>query len=438
LDSPPPSVIGFVLAAVPAVLAASFAAATATMGALSHARKTALRDSLGGRAGSALDRYLKNDSAIESRWLVLRVLGVAISCWYLGHLLPSRLGGWRPLLGALGAVIVYGIPAEALRAVSVRTADRAAPLFLQLLRPVELLAAPIAAPMVLVGRIVARAVASVRQPDDGVTETEVELIVNEGELNGSLDSEQSEMIRNVLDFGDLSAGEVMVPRTRVTAFDVATTPREVLQTIVESGHSRYPVYRERIDNAVGILHVKDLMQHIAHGGVDAVKIDDVMRKPVVFVPETQPASGVLRDMRVGRHHMAVVIDEFGGMAGVVTLEDLVEEIVGDIRDEHDVDEPQIVDLGEGRWLVDAGIAIAELSHQVGAELPEGKDYNSLGGFIVGQLGRVPRVGVKLTAMGLELTVREADERHVVKVEIARVPPSGSPSVTPKSTRVTAA
>lgn len=425
------------LAALPAAFSAVFAAATASMGALSHARKAALRD-LGGPAGAALGRYLENDSAIESRWLVLRVMGVAISCWFLGQSLPADLGDARLALGVLGAVLVYGVPAEALRVVTTRTADRSAPLLLRLLRPLELLAAPLAAPMVLMGSLVSRVVSAAPHPDDGVTETEVELIVSEGEMNGSLDSEQSKMILNVLDFRELTAGEVMVPRTRVTSFDVEAPTSEVLAQIVQSGHSRYPIYRERVDNVVGVLHVKDLMHKIASGASD-IRIEDVMRKPVVFVPETQHASDVLRDMRVGRHHMSVVIDEFGGVAGIVTLEDLIEQIVGEIRDEHDAEEPKIVDLGNGRLLVDAGITIVDLSRQLGAELPEGKDYNSLGGFIVDQLGRLPRVGATLNALGYEFVVREADERHVSKVEIV-LPPSKSkaPSLSPRSSRMTAA
>jgi CBS domain containing-hemolysin-like protein len=246
------------------------------------------------------------------------------------------------------------------------------------------------------------------------------------------------MIRNVLDFGDVSAGEVMVPRTHVTAFDAETSVDELLRRVAESKHSRYPIYRERIDNVVGVLHVKDLINYAATHELRDLELERILRKPVVFVPESQPASTVLRDMRVGRHHLAVVIDEFGGMAGIVTLEDLIEEIVGDIRDEHDVEEPPIVDLGNGRIIVDASISITDLSRYLGAELPEDGNYNSLGGFIVDRLGRVPRVGAKLAAHGLEFVVREADQRHVSKVEIVRTAPSPE-SISPRSsTRMTAA
>jgi len=140
----------------------------------------------------------------------------------------------------------------------------------------------------------------------------------------------------------------------------------------------------------------------------------------VYVPETQSASSVLAGMRAGhKHHIAIVIDEFGGMAGIITLEDIIERIVGDIRDEHDDPEkaPPIVELGDGRLLVDARVTMAGLSRHLGAELPEGGDYYSLGGFIVEALGQVPRPGASLNKLGFEFIVREADERHITQVEV---------------------
>src|SRR5690606_38972445 len=149
---------------------------------------------------------------------------------------------------------------------------------------------------------------------------------------------------------------------------------ELLDVISETGHSRYPVYRERIDDVLGILHAKDLLTYVAeHGSLEGLELEKLLRKPVAYVPEMQSASSVLSDMRAGRHHMAIVVDEFGSMLGIVTLEDLVEEIVGDIRDEHDTEEPAIVEIDTGRWMVDASIAISDLSRHLGADLPESND-----------------------------------------------------------------
>lgn len=437
--SPPQRLtLELVLAALPAVAAAVFAAASAAVNALSGARRAALSEALTGRAQRSLERYVTDGATIESRWLVLRVLGISSAALLVGRRLPPSLGGWAPLVAALLALIAYGVPAEIGRSVTSRRPERAAPFLLGLLRPLELVVAPLAAPMVWLGGLIGRSVT----PAPGastpkITETEVELIVNEGELNGSLDHEQSEMIRNVLDFGELTAGELMVPRTQVTGVDVELTPAELLDYVTTHGHSRYPVYRDSIDNVIGVLHVKDLIQHLARESLHSQRIEELMRKPVSYVTEVQSASAVLRDMRALHQHLAVVTDEFGGVGGIVTLEDLLEEIVGDIRDEHDEDEAPIVDLGGGRLMVDASVPIGEISRYLGAELPEDGDYYSLGGYLVSALGRVPGTGASLSAHGLEFIVREADARRITKVEIVRPPPS-SEGPSPRSSRMSVA
>jgi len=403
------------------------------MASLSAARRAALRDTLEGTARAALDRYIAAGDQIESRWLVMRVLGISTSALLVYRQLPDSFDGWAALIAAVIALLAYGVPTEIARALLVHNADRSAPVLLRLLRPFELLAAPIAAPMSWFGNLVARLFTRPAASEaTKVTENEVEIIVRESELSGVLAHDQSEMIQNVLDFGDVAAGEVMVPRTHVVAFDVETQTDELLRKIAETKHSRYPVYKGSIDNVVGILHVKDLVGNAADRDLKDLVLADIMHQPVAFVPESQSASSVLKDMRAGRQHLAVVIDEFGGMGGIVTLEDLVEEIVGDIRDEHDGEEAPIVDLGEGRLLVDASISIADLSRYLGADLPEDGDYNSLGGFLVDRIGGVPKAGTRLDAMGLDFVVRDADERHVMKVEIVRKTPPPE-SVAPRST-----
>ncbi|MEZ4223875.1 MAG: hemolysin family protein [Polyangiaceae bacterium] len=416
-ESPPAS--DYILAALPALLAAAFGAASTAIGALSVARRVALRDSLQGPLRRALDRYLMDGRAIEARWLALRVLGIAVTASLLGRLLPQALGGWTSPLAALLALVLYGLPAEISKAIVLRAPESAAPRLLSLLRPFEWVVMPLAAPLVAVGRLVGQSVAKGGSipPDARVREQEVELLVAESEQSGVLDHEQSEMIRNVLEFRDLTAGDVMVPRTRIMAFEIDTPVDQIIREAADNGHSRYPVYRERIDNVVGVLHIKDLLTR-SHDSEEAVAVTSVMRTPVAFVPETFPASSALRDMRAGRHHLAVVIDEHGGIAGIVTLEDLVEEIVGEIQDEHDSEDPPVVRLPGGRLLVDASISIGDLERYLGTDLPEDGDYHSLGGFVVERLGRVPRPGARFVAQGHEFLVRDADARHVSKVEIA--------------------
>jgi putative hemolysin len=435
--APPLRALHLFIASLPAAFAAVSAAASWAITTLSAARRAALRDTLEGGSQRALDRYLESGPVIEARWLVIRTLGIAISALLVGRSLPAWLGNWVPVIAAMIALFAYALPSEIARGLVARSADTTAPLLLQVLRPLEWLAAPIAAPIAWAGRVIGGFASPAPAPAPGVTETEVELIVNEGELNGSLGHDQSEMIRNVLDFGDATAGELMIPRPQVTAFDISTPIDGLLRLIVESEHSRYPIYKETIDNVVGILHAKDLLRHASQGKPTEVRVEALLRQPVVFVPESQLATSVLKDMRARRHHMAVVIDEFGGFSGIITLEDLLEEIVGDIRDEHDVEEAPIVDVGDGRMMVDASVSMGDLSRYLGADLPEDGDYHTLAGFIVAELGRVPEPGATLRAFGLDFTVREADERRVSKVEIARM--TAPESIAPRSSsRITAA
>lgn len=414
---------------------AVFAAASFAINLLSGARRAALRDELQGGPQRALDRYLASGAKIEARWLVVRTLGVSLAAVLVAQELKSIENVPVPV-AALVALVAYALPSEFFRALVSRHPERWAPLLLQLLRPVELLAAPVADPILWVGTKLSHLFGTEASQTANVTETEVEAVVNAGELSGSLDHDQSEMIRNVLEFGDVTAGQVMVPRTQVKAFDAETPIEQLLERVAESEHSRYPVYRDSVDNIVGVLHVKDLLRAAARGELNKAQVETLMR-PAAFVPESQPAASVLKEMRAGRHHLAIVIDEFGGFSGVVSLEDLLEEIVGDIKDEHDVEDPPIVDLGDGKLMADASVSISDLSRYLGTDLPEDGDYHSLGGFVVAQLGRVPEVGTKLTAMGLEFVVREGDERRVTKIEITRQ--VASESVAPRSSsRMTAA
>lgn len=416
------------------MIGAAFAGASWAIGLLSHARRTALREATSGRTKRAIERYLENGNAIEARWLALRAMAVGVAAILLARELDGVLGSFTVPVSALLTGVAYAIPSEIFRAVTARDPERAAPLLLELLRPLELLAAPISQPILWIGRLTSRLLTPA-PPVPHVTESEVQFIVAEGELSGQLDHEQSEMIRNVLDFGDVTAEEVMLPRTQVLSLSADTSLDEAMRIVAESGHSRYPVYSGSVDNVIGVLYAKDLLKLAAKGELSG-SLGALVRTPVAFVPESQSANSVLQDMRAGRHHMAIVIDEFGGMSGILTLEDLLERIVGDIRDEHDTEEPPIADLGDGRLLVDASVPIADLGRYLGADLPDDGDYRSLGGYIIAELGRVPEVGARVSALGLDFEVREADERRVAKVEIRRSTPPES--LSPRSTRVSAA
>jgi CBS domain containing-hemolysin-like protein len=191
---------------------------------------------------------------------------------------------------------------------------------------------------------------------------------------------------------------------------------------MESGHSRYPVYRGQIDHVEGVLYAKDLFQVLrSTSDASAVVLENVVRKPVFFAAESQKIGALLREMQRRRSHLAVVVDEFGGAAGIVTLEDIVEEIVGEIQDEHDEEAPLVYERAPGHYFVDASISVNDLEEQLGESLCEDKsDFESLGGMLVHLAGQVPIIGETLRAGPYRVVVLDADERHVRRVEMLRV------------------
>jgi CBS domain containing-hemolysin-like protein len=378
--------------------------------------------------GQAFRRFVYDTVRIRSRWLVGRVVALSAASALLAEA-AHHSGVYRFAVPAAvaGAVMTYGTFTEVLSTIGRRRPEATGFLALVFLRPFEWLLAPVADPLALLGRAVGRRVPKTGTVDARTMETEVEWVVSEGEKSGSIAPGPAEMIRKVLDFKDLTAREVMVPRRHLLGIEVGTPLDKVIALAAEHKHSRYPVYRESIDNVIGQLYAKDLFGLVRDRKVQTTKLADIIRVPVMFVSEGQPAAKILAEMRAKRLHMAIVVDEFGGTAGLITLEDIIEEIVGDIRDEKDR-EPPIQALADGRVLADASVSIAQVEAAVGRSLPADGEFASLGGLIVNRAGRVPKAGATVTLDGLKLIVREADETRVVRVEIVpEVPPEVIPA-----------
>jgi putative hemolysin len=393
-----------------------FAAGDAAMTEIPDGRMLALTSDAQ-KTGAAFRRYTADPLRVLSRWLVGRVLALSIATVLLNEAASAAgLGRWALVVAVGGAVLFYGTFSEVTVTLARRRPERVGALALMYLRPVELLLVPLADPLAIVGRAVGRRVPRARTMDARTTETEVEWVVSEGEKAGAMAKEPAEMIRKVLDFKDLTAREVMVPRRIIEAIDIATPLSDVVAMAAGGKHSRYPVYQGSVDNVVGQLYVKDLFALVRDGSLGQKKLADVMRSPVMFVSENQSAAKILADMRSKRLHMAIVSDEFGGTSGLVTMEDILEEIVGDIRDEKDREAP-IQTMGDGRVVADASVSIADVEHALGKALPDDGEFESLGGLIVSRAGRVPEVGATVKVDGLKLIVRERDEKRVVKVEI---------------------
>ncbi len=224
------------------------------------------------------------------------------------------------------------------------------------------------------------------------------------------------MIESLLEFGEILAREIMVPRTEVVALPATAGVAEVLETIRQAAHSRYPVYLENIDHIKGILHVKDLLSVWGAAEVDLTAIC----REVIFIPETKKITALLAEMRARRSHMAVVVDEYGGTAGVLTIEDIIEQIVGDIQDEHDTEEPWMTNQPDGSVLVDGRLDVDELADRFELEI-EKNGFDTVGGFITSHTGQVPQAGQVITARRLEMTIEDADERRVKKVRVRPAP-----------------
>ncbi len=380
-----------------------------------------------GHRGAHFRRFTRDPLRVLSRWLVGRVVALSVASVLLSD--AARRAGFEAIAfpaAVLGAVLTYGTFTEIAGTFARRRPEIAGDLALAALRPLEWIVAPLADPLALVGRAVGRRVPKSRSSDARIAETEVEWVVSESERAGAIANEPAEMIRKVLDFKDLTAREVMVHRRHILGIEIHTPLTDVVTLVATEKHSRYPVYRETLDNVVGLLCAKDLFSVMREGRLAATKLADVTRHTVIFVSENQSAAKILQDMRSRRQHMAIVSDQYGGTAGLITLEDVIEEIVGDIRDEHDIEAP-IQSIGDGRVVADGAVSLAELSRALGKSLPDDGDFESLGGLIVSRAGHVPQVGASVYVGGLQLIVREADATRVVKVEIVADRPAATVS-----------
>jgi putative hemolysin len=249
-----------------------------------------------------------------------------------------------------------------------------------------------------------------------VTEEEVKMLIMEGGEQGVFEPTEQELIHSVFEFTDMSAREVMVPSTRMVSIRLGMSIEEIKSIIAEEQFSRYPVVGKDNNDIRGVLYAKDVLNALAKGETDVRRLV----KPPFFIPETLKISNLLREMQKKRVHMALVIDEYGGVSGLVTMEDLIEEIVGEIRDEYDVESP-VIQLGDGTLLIDASISIKDLKDDYLIEIPESTEYETLGGFLLTTLQRIPRIGDTVEAEGKKLTVSEMVGQRIAKVKMVILP-----------------
>ncbi len=257
--------------------------------------------------------------------------------------------------------------------------------------------------------------------EEAVTEEEIKALLNMGNESGTFDDEEREMIDSVFAFDDRTAREVMVPRRDVVVMDIAEPFDELIDEVLESRHSRIPVYEENIDNIIGVLHVKDVMIEMRKSGVEGMDIRGMLHEPF-FVPETKEADELFRSMQETRHHMAILVDEYGGFSGIVTIEDLVEEIMGDINEEYEEVVPEIVPVSEAEYILDGGILIEDLNGELGLKL-ETENYDTLSGYLIEQLGHIPAKEDRdvIESENLVFTVEEVKDNRITRVRLKILP-----------------
>ncbi|HWA83668.1 MAG TPA: hemolysin family protein [Fimbriimonadaceae bacterium] len=246
----------------------------------------------------------------------------------------------------------------------------------------------------------------------GVAEEEIKNLVESAEETGEIESDERELIHSVLEFNDRVAKEIMTPRVDLDALPLKTEPGELLSVIQTTGHSRIPLYEDTDDQIVGIVHAKDLL--LAMAAAKPFTLRELMRPPL-FVPENKSLHELLRELRASRSQMAVIQDEFGGTAGIVTTEDIVEELVGDIVDEYDEEETTLTHTDEG-WFVSGRLHVDEVNEALGTEF-ESDEFDTIGGLVFGQFGRQPRTGERVQIDGFEFGVEETDGRRISRLRI---------------------
>ncbi len=403
--------VGVILLIAAVGLLTVVAAAEAGVITISRARALAARP--GGHT-DALHVYIEQRHALMGALSVARNLAVVLATGVgvflvLRHIERTWLALAMTMLSALLALaLIEAVPRLVIARSPEAWAGRLSPV-MSALRTV------FGAPPWLLAHLL-RALRAAPEPAQGADE--LLRLVEMEEANGAIEEEERQMIRGVIGLTDSTAREIMVPRIDIVAAEVSDTIDDVLQLIVGKGFSRIPVYEETIDNVVGVVYAKDLMKFLAEGTRPPVR--EIMRPPH-FIPESKKIDELLAELRNSRVHIAIVVDEYGGTAGIVTIEDLLEEIVGEIQDEYDVEEATIERIGDGEAVLDARVSIDAVNELFGLEL-EGEDYDTIGGFVYHHLGRVPVPGDEVRAQGLDVRVMSVAGRRIRKLHVRREHP----------------
>jgi CBS domain containing-hemolysin-like protein len=382
------------------------------------------------RKGALLVKIAGNTSMyLTSVLLVMLLLRITATVFVTSTVL--RLGWPVP---ELIAVTIMSIVLFELAELAPRTwvLERLDKVLIAAARPVYFLGTmlgPLASILVKLGRVFLLILPGRGLPKGPLlSEEEIKSILDVAQFEEVIQADEREMIHSIFEFTDTVVREVMIPRPDMVCVDAAATLDEILEVTLKSGHSRVPVISENIDNVIGIVYQKDVIKRLHNGGRSkAIKKASEVKRDAVFVPESKRVPELLREMQQTKNHMVIVVDEYGGVAGLVTLEDLLEEIVGEITDEYDRDEPNVSVVGEDAISVTARLSIEELSELLDVELPH-SEWDSVGGLVGGMLGRLATPGDTVRHDGIEFEVHKMKGRRIASVLVRGAPVAASPAV----------
>jgi len=385
-------------------------------------RRAPLEEAFAGPRGQAkLEVLEKNLAALRWTMSFCRSLANVVLTIALMKAFGVLVGvGWglvAAVLVAMGIIAVFSIAIPQVWASYAGEKVLRATLGIQM--AIRYLFYPVAAVMSAFDLPIRRLSGAVADGANESAKAEILQAASEGVAEGAVGAEEVDMIESVMEFGDTRAAEIMTPRTELFAIPADMPWAKAAEQIVAAGHSRVPVYERDMDNIIGVLYAKDLLRLV--GQDKDVPLREIIRKPF-FVPETKPLDDLLRDFKRLKVHMAIILDEYGGTAGICTVDDLLEQIVGKISDEYDRDEPDEMKLiSDTAAEIDSRMYVDDLNDALGLELPEDEDYDTVAGFVFSELGYIPQVGEKLDAHGARFSVLAADERRIIRLRVERIP-----------------
>jgi len=376
----------------------------------------------GSAAAKAIERLQSRQERFFAFIVLLQNLSVIVAASMGGILSAEAVGGaWGVVLGSLVMTLVIALLGEVTPKVLAAHAGDRYPLLVA--RPVEwlmVLMKPLVSAMAAAPTLLSRLIFGERAGiTPAVTEAELRMLIDIGAETGAVEEAEAELLERVFQFGDRRVNEIMVPRTEVVWLERGATVADFYSAFADSPHTRFPVFEGTQDNVAGIVNIKDVLRGLSEGQFIADTLIDLAMRPAMFVPETKLVGALFFEMQQSGHQMALVVDEYGGTAGLVTLEMLLEELVGYVSDELWRHEDEFITVDERTFQIDAGMSITDANDELNLELPEG-DYETVAGFVLSRLGHIPYEGEQFTHNGLRIAVTKVLGRKVEEVTVTRL------------------